>query len=164
MTGVLYANLLLLSCSGLLVGTSESFVIHQNHQRIPSAGAAFSTSTSLCTTKKTLGLLTFDLDDSLYPIAPVLEEANAAFKRAMARFGYDDGNIQPQDIVETARQIREEFPPEEAAVLTHTEIRILAIRRKMEEFILKKKLQETADSWATQQEDLSPIVVNFAKK
>jgi hypothetical protein len=29
---------------------------------------------------------------------------------------------------------------------------------------LKKKLQETADSWATQQEDLSPIVVNFAKK
>lgn len=150
----------LLLCVGLLLANSDAFV---TRRAVRQTHGVFSTS-SLDSTKKTLGLLTFDLDDSLYPIAPVLEEANAAFKRAMARFGYDDGNIQPQDIVETARQIREEYPPEEAAVLTHTEIRTLAIRRKMEEFILKKKLQETADSWATQQEDLSPIVVNFAKK
>ena len=152
----------LLFCVGILLRDAESFVFKQNQRRLTVRGAA--STSRLFTTKKTLGLLTFDLDDSLYPIAPVLEEANTAFKRAMARFGYDDGNIQPQDIVETARQIREEFPPEEAAVLTHTEIRTLAIRRKMEEFILKKKLQETADSWATQQDDLSPIVVNFAKK
>jgi hypothetical protein len=151
---------LTLLLAAALSGSSRSFV--PGHQR-SSSSTTLSTS-QLGAIEKSLGLLTFDLDDSLYPVAPVIDEANAAFKRAMARFGYDDGNIQPQDIVETARQIREEYPPEEAAVLTHTEIRTLAIRRKMEEFILKKKLQETADSWATQQEDLSPIVVNFAKK
>jgi hypothetical protein len=108
---------------------------------------------------KSLGLITFDLDDSLYPIQPVIDEANAAFARAMQRFGYADDNIKPSDIVETGRRVREEFPQ-----ATHTEIRQLAIRREMERVILQRKLKETAADWATQVEDLSPLVVNFAKK
>jgi hypothetical protein len=162
---MVFKHTLRLLVAVLLQHCASSFVLkHQTPRQVPYSQSSSSSSSARFATHKTLGLLTFDLDDSLYPVAPVLDEANAAFKRAMSRFGYDDGSIQPQDIVETARLIREEFPPEEAAVLTHTEIRTLAIRRKMEEFILKKKLQETADSWATQQEDLSPIVVNFAKK
>jgi hypothetical protein len=54
--------------------------------------------------KKRLGLVTFDLDDTLYPIAPVLDEANAAFSAAMSNFGYVD--IRPSDIVETGKEIR----------------------------------------------------------
>ena len=117
------------------------------------------------TKKKTLGLLTFDLDDTLYPIAPVIDEANAAFARAMARFGYE--GLTPMDIVETGKLIREEIAaenPKSSVVLTHTEIRELSIRREMENIMLAKKLKETADDWATPVSDLATIVVANAKK
>jgi FMN phosphatase YigB (HAD superfamily) len=119
-------------------------------------------SSSSAKPKPTLGLLTFDLDDTLYPVDPVINEANKAFANAMARFGYT--GIQPIDIVNTGKRIREEMDPEEAAILTHTEIRELAIRREMEQFMLKRKLQETADDWATPVSDLGDIIVKNAKK
>jgi hypothetical protein len=112
--------------------------------------------------RKTLGLLTFDLDDSLYPVEVVVEEANAAFARAMGHYGFD--NIEPTSITEACKQIREELPPEEGLALTHTEVRRRAIRREMENVIYKRKLKETADDWATPVSDLSPIVKNFARK
>jgi putative hydrolase of the HAD superfamily len=128
------------------------------------AEAASSSSATVKT--KTLGLLTFDLDDTLYPIEPVINEANAAFVRAMARYGYPD--MTPEGIDETARHLREEVAqtegPAAAAILSHTEIRIRAIRREMEQVILKRKLQATADDWATPVEDLSNIVSSHAKK
>ena len=115
---------------------------------------------------KTLGLLTFDLDDTLYPIQPVINEANAAFARAMEQFGFPD--IQPDDINKTGRIIREEISqaegPAAAAILTHTEVRTLAIRREMENIILQRKLQATADDWATPVSDLTNIVVGHARK
>ena len=80
----------------------------------------------------------------------------------MARFGYT--GIQPIDIVNTGKKIREEMDPQEAAILTHTQIRELAIRREMEQFMLKRKLQETADDWATPVSDLGDIIVKNAKK
>ena len=98
----------------------------------------------------------------VYPVAPVIDEANTAFARAMARFGYT--GIQPIDIVNTGKKIREEMDPQEAAILTHTQIRELAIRREMEQFMLKRKLQETADDWATPVSDLGDIIVKNAKK
>ena len=128
----------------------------------PSATTTTTTSTSLYAKTKTLGLLTFDLDDSLYPIDVVLDEANAAFARSMKNFGYD--NIAPEAIAVACQRIRDELPPEEALVMTHTEIRTRAIRQEMERVILERKLKETADDWATPVSDLSPIVVNFAKK
>jgi hypothetical protein len=112
--------------------------------------------------RKTLGLLTFDLDDSLYPVEVVVEEANSAFARAMGHYGFD--NIEPKSITEACKQIREELPPEEGLALTHTEVRRRAIRREMENVIYKRKLKETADDWATPVSDLSPIVKNFARK
>lgn len=115
---------------------------------------------------KTLGLLTFDLDDTLYPIDIVIQEANTAFARAMNNYGFT--GIQPNDIVETSKQIREEImtaeSPEAAAALSHTEIRVLAIRREMEKVIFHKKLKDTADDWATPVSSLSPVVVSHAKK
>jgi hypothetical protein len=114
--------------------------------------------------KKTLGLITFDLDDSLYPIEPVMDQADAAFCRAMNRLGFRDDSILPNGIAETCRQIRHELPPDESVALTHTEVRRRAIRREMEGATYRRKLQETADDWATPVSDLSPIVRSFAKK
>jgi hypothetical protein len=105
------------------------------------------------------------LDDTLYPIAPVLEEANRAFARSMESFGFT--GIKPQDIVDTGIAIREAIAledPERAAILTHTEIRELAIRKEMEKITLDRKLKACADDWATPVSSLSPIVVQHAKK
>jgi len=108
---------------------------------------------------KSLGLLTFDLDDTLYPIAQIVEDANAAFVTAMERFGFE--GVDAFDIVNTGKEVREELhaiDPEKAAGLTHTGMRIMAIRREMERIILARKLQQCADDWATPVESLSPIV------
>lgn len=158
----------------LVVDRGLAFVPPQQHRRVVSfaqLGAAEATDvektseTTTKTTTKTLGLLTFDLDDTLYPITPVIDEANAAFARAMERFGYE--GLTPMDIVQTAKLIREEIAeddPKAAAILTHTEIRELAIRREMENIMLSKKLKETADDWATPVSALADVVVAHAKK
>jgi hypothetical protein len=114
---------------------------------------------------KTLGLLTFDLDDTIYPLDPVIREANAAFARAMARYGFPD--IEPDDINTRSVQIRNEIAktdPQRAAVLSHTEIRKLAIRKEMELVMLDRKLKECAIDWATNVESLGPAVVGSARK
>lgn len=111
--------------------------------------------------KDKLTLLTFDLDDTLYPIAPVIEEANAAFASAMERYGYT--GIKPEDIDATTKEVRAQLPPPEAAALSHTSARERSIRQTMESVLLKRKLQETAEDWVTAVEDLSPVVVENAK-
>ena len=84
----------------------------------------------------------------------------------MERYGFPD--IQPDDIDNVGRQIREELSekegPEVASALTHTEVRKRAIRRTMEEIILARKLQAAADDWATPVSDLTNIVVSHARK
>lgn len=123
-------------------------------------------SNAVSTKQKTLGLLTFDLDDTLYPIKPVIDEANAAFARAMKSFGFDD--IEPDTIDKVGREIRQRVQehdgPAAAAVLTHTQIREMAIRQEMEKIILQRKLQSCADDWATPVSALSNIVVSHARK
>jgi hypothetical protein len=115
--------------------------------------------------KPSLGLLTFDLDDTIYPLAPVIQEANAAFARAMERYGFP--NIQSNDITKRSVQIRNEIAvtdPERAATLSHTEIRQLAIRKEMELVMFHRKLQECATDWATNVDSLGPAVVTSARK
>ena len=115
--------------------------------------------------QKYLGLLTFDLDDSLYPLEKVINEANEAFVRAMNNYGFTD--ITPWSIDSTGRRIRKEMAktdPEGAAVLTHTEIRLLAIREEMERIILDRKLKATAEDWATDVNSLTHIVVKSARQ
>jgi hypothetical protein len=136
--------------------------------------------------KRRLGLITFDLDDTLYPIAPVLDEANAAFSSAMSNFGYVD--IRPSDIVETGKEIRATLtpPPNEEddggigpplittststsdplkpRTVNHKEIRMAAIRKEMEGFILRTKLRQTAADWATEVESITGPVRKSAEK
>lgn len=112
--------------------------------------------------KATLGLLTFDLDDTLYPLDVVIEEANRAFARAMETYGFS--GILPSDINRRSMQIRQEMDPQAAMVLTHTELRKRAIRAEMEDVMLRRKLEETAEDWATNVDSLGKIVVENAKK
>ena len=120
------------------------------------------------------------LDDTLYPIAPVLDEANTAFSSAMSNFGYV--GIQPSDIVAAGKQIRADVAhdrsttaavaatsensadPLKPTTVNHKEIRMAAIRKEMEEFILKTKLKQTAADWATDVEDLTAPVRKSAEK
>jgi len=148
---------------------TDAFLSHnKNHRQIVSSStstlyaesAVSDASTDLSKPSvKNLGLLTFDLDDTLYPIANVVDAANAGFVTAMERFGFE--GVDAFDIVNTGKEVREELhaiDPEKAAGLTHTEIREMAIRREMERIILARKLQECADDWATPVESLSDIV------
>ncbi len=124
--------------------------------------------------KKKLGLITFDLDDTLYPIEPVLNEANAAFSQAMSNFGYT--GIQPSEIVEAGKEIRARVSadveagssvavdPLKPTTVNHKEIRLAAIRKEMEQFILKTKLKQTAEDWATDVDDLTAPVRKSAEK
>mmetsp|Transcript_17903 Transcript_17903/g.44250 ORF Transcript_17903/g.44250 Transcript_17903/m.44250 type:complete len:84 (+) Transcript_17903:194-445(+) len=83
----------------------------------------------------------------------------------MEKYGFP--GLSAFDIVETGKIVREEIAnedPEKAAALTHTEIRELAIRREMEKVILERKLQSTAEDWATQVSSLSPIVRKHAQE
>jgi len=107
---------------------------------------------------------TFDLDDTLYPISQCAGAANDAFVTTMEKYGFP--GLSAFDIVETGKVVREEIAaddPEKAASLTHTEIRELAIRREMEKIILERKLESTAEDWATQVSSLSPIVRKHAE-
>ena len=118
-------------------------------------------------------------DDTLYPIAPVLDEANTAFSNAMSNFGYV--GIQPSDIVAAGKAIRADVSHSSAAAaaaasdnnaadplkpttVNHKEIRMAAIRKEMEGFILKTKLKQTAEDWATDVDDLTAPVRKSAEK
>ena len=68
-------------------------------------------------------------DDSLYPIEPVLVDANEVFVETVAQYGY---SILPEDIVDAGKRVREEAGPVAGAAMTHTEVRMEAIRREME--------------------------------
>jgi len=118
------------------------------------------------TTTAKLGLLTFDLDDTLYPISLILNEANLVYARTMANFGYGD-DIDRSKIVGMVKLIRKELTesdPEMAITVTHTQIRKMAIRRAMEEVVFERNLEEVAMDWGTEVESLTQTVVDNAKK
>ena len=140
-----------------------SITTRQRSSSLASSSTTTTTTTSAET--QTLGLLTFDLDDTLYPISKVEEDANEAFVKAMAQYGFE--GLQRDDIVQTAMEIRKEMSledPQKAAVLTHNQVRELAIRREMEKATTQKKLLACAEDWATAVDSLSNLVVENAKK
>jgi len=113
---------------------------------------------------KSLGLITFDLDDTLFPIATVIKEANEAFSKAMAKFGYE--GVDPKDITFTSKSMREEMQDDEdgdTLPLTYTELRLRAIRYEMERFITGHKLQQIAIGTATSVDCLHHAVVASAE-
>lgn len=154
-----------------LIHTNHAFTSHYHTHRITTrlfttpaqkSDTDNATSSPPSTTTKTLGLITFDLDDTLYPLDKVIDEANAAFVRAMERFGYE--GVKTLDIIEASKNIRQEMTPSEAVLLSHTDIRKLAIRRVMEDIVFKRRLQAMAEDFSTDVENLNKVVVELAKK
>ena len=91
-----------------------------------------------------------------------------SFANAMHRFGYD--GIQPNDIAETGRAVREEMAAQsssdhrqQASALSFTDTRLRAIRRQMEGVRLLRSLEDVAREWATPVSGLSPVVVENCK-
>jgi FMN phosphatase YigB (HAD superfamily) len=86
---------------------------------------ALQLSSSSSSSSTTLGLITFDLDDTLFPIAPVVEDANRAMITAMKRLGYVDScNVAVWKHTTSIRKSTK-IP------LTYTELRMKAIRQEL---------------------------------
>lgn len=151
-----------------IVTTTKKTTTNQPLQSNHASLLLFASSSSSNNNKEetqTLGLLTFDLDDTLYPIAPVEAAANEALVKSMEQYGFE--GLEPDDIVKACKAIRDEMgkqDPQKAAALTYAEVRELAIRQEMEKVVTKNKLIACADDWATPVESLSSLVVANAKK
>jgi FMN phosphatase YigB (HAD superfamily) len=73
-----------------------------------------------------LALLTFDLDDTLFPLIPVVEDANAAMVHALHQAGYTDAT--ETSILRHTKAIRRKSKRK----MTYTEMRKRAIQAELE--------------------------------
>lgn len=79
------------------------------------------------TRKKMLGIITFDLDDTLFPIGPVVRDANdAMFSTLIEKYGFRD--ISEDQYLQACKTIRKELYnlPQEKKI-TYTELRKRAV-------------------------------------
>lgn len=76
--------------------------------------------------KPTLALLTFDLDDTLFPVAKVVEDANVAMIQTLWDAGYTDATN--DRIVQHTRMIRRK----QRKQMTYTQLRKRAIQTELE--------------------------------
>jgi FMN phosphatase YigB (HAD superfamily) len=76
--------------------------------------------------KPTLALLTFDLDDTLFPVAQVVEDANTAMIRAFWDAGYTEATN--DRIVQHTKMIRRK----QRKLMTYTQLRKRAIQTELE--------------------------------
>lgn len=79
--------------------------------------------------KKQADLITFDLDDTLFPVAPVIRDANEALVQRMKCAGYDD--LSEQDINDTTKYIRTALKVA-GEDITYTELRTRVIQKEMD--------------------------------
>mmetsp|Transcript_27765 Transcript_27765/g.41309 ORF Transcript_27765/g.41309 Transcript_27765/m.41309 type:complete len:382 (-) Transcript_27765:328-1473(-) len=86
-------------------------------------------------TTASLALLTFDLDDTLFPVGPVVRDANEAMTRRMKCLGYESATS--QGVIDATRTIRVELSKASpGTALTYSELRIRAIRKEIERCLL----------------------------
>ena len=76
-----------------------------------------------------LHLLTFDLDDTIFPIGPVVADANIAQLKTLVKFGYE--NAANEEIIAASKQIRTELRAAGDAI-TYSDLRKQSIRREIE--------------------------------
>lgn len=82
------------------------------------------------TTAPRLGFLSFDLDDTLFPISPVVKSANDVMVQKMQNLGFA---TTVTDFLQQTRQIRSQLD----APITYTALRKLAIRGEMERLLVE---------------------------
>jgi len=84
-------------------------------------------------------LMTFDLDDTLFPIQEVVDAANDAQIKAMQSFGYKESNME-QCMVQT-RAIRQSL----TGSITYTDLRKGAIRAELKQLSSSKNYGNSVD-------------------
>lgn len=145
----------------------EAFV-SCTHARAPLSLAAAATNDESEQTPQ-LALLTFDLDDTLFPIGPVVQDANDAMIRAMYRLGYTKSTH--KKIVKHMSAIRKsiKYP------ITYTSLRMRAIQTELESHLPKKQtvdhsvVKHCFDAWlnerhASAERNLFPGAVNMLER
>ena len=85
--------------------------------------------TSTSTSRPTLALLTFDLDDTLFPCGPVVAEANEAMIASIVAHGYP--SVTNEDVLSATKAIRNELRKTDT-LITYTDLRIAAIQSQLE--------------------------------
>lgn len=77
-----------------------------------------------------LHLLTFDLDDTIFPIGPVVADANVAQLRTLINYGYDGACN--DEIIAASKRIRTELREAGDAKITYSDLRKRSVRREIE--------------------------------
>ena len=88
--------------------------------------------------RRSLALLTFDLDDTLFPCGPVVAEANEAMIASIVAHGYP--TVTNADVLAATKAIRNDLrqaADDNNAPITYTDLRIAAIQSQ-----LQKSLEE----------------------
>ena len=97
--------------------------------------SSFKTTTSLhattatSKTTTTADLITFDLDDTIFPVGPVVNEANQALIKHLNECGFDQ--ITQESLIASTKLIRNDLLSNENKVITYTELRQRAICYEM---------------------------------
>ena len=100
-----------------------------------------STSTSTSTSIKSANLITFDLDDTIFPVGPVVQDANEALITHLTdECGYD--TITQESLIASTKKIRTELKNNDNKVITYTELRQRAICEEINQHQRQKQQQQ----------------------
>jgi len=113
-----------------IVACSLSSITYVSSFTIPHHNRRIITSLNAADKDNELHLLTFDLDDTIFPISPVVNDANVAQLNTLQKqFGYV--NACNQQIIAASKQIRTELREANTSI-TYTDLRKLSIKREIE--------------------------------
>lgn len=126
-----------------LLQSANSFLLLSLKNRIDRIRLFLSEDDDRITTSQPI-LVTFDLDDTLFPIEPVIQDANSAMICHLCdELGYSE--ITQADLTETSKKIRQELRNKEQ-MITYTELRKRAIKMETDKY---KTVQSEGLDWQT---------------
>lgn len=86
-----------------------------------------------------VNLITFDLDDTLFPVGPVVADANDALFRHLKSLGCETNQ---EEYVKTTKKIRRKLATD-GKVITYTELRKRAIRAELENYLAEDGISDS---------------------
>jgi putative hydrolase of the HAD superfamily len=82
-------------------------------------------------------LITFDLDDTIFPVGPVVQDANKSLIDHLKELGY--ATITQESLIASTKHIRNELLQQENKVITYTELRKRAICLEINKYLDEQK-------------------------
>lgn len=105
-------------------------------------------STPKAPTELNANLITFDLDDTIFPVGPVVADANKALFDELKLLGCETTQ---EEYLKTTKRIRIELAKEDK-VITYTELRKRSIRKELQKYLPDDKINDSLvvglyDTW-----------------